>query len=300
MDSITDINARTQFAAVIGEPLGHSLSPVIYNTSFKEQDVNMVYLAFETSEADTIDRIEHLKALGVQGINITMPGKLAAMQTVDYLDRAAEYVQAVNMVTTDDSGQWVGYNTDGAGLWLAVKNRGIDLSGKRLVVYGSGATSRIIIAQAVLEGMKDISVVARNISEKDYLIQVCKALQADYPDLTLNLIDLADTVKVAVAVKQAEIIIQSTSVGMSNTKNQSILEDPSWLQADTLVMDVIYEQSETKFMKDAKAQGCQVIGGLDMLVFQAKFNYQLFAHREMPVDIVFATIEAQLAGKNNR
>ncbi|RPA63654.1 shikimate dehydrogenase [Aerococcus agrisoli] len=296
MDSITDINGTTQFAAVIGQPLSHSLSPIIYNTAFKTQDVNMVYLAFETSEAETIDRINHLKALGVQGINVTMPGKMAAMETVDSLDKAAAYVQAVNMITTNDDGQWIGYNTDGAGLWLAVKNRGVSLAGKRLVIFGSGATSRIILAQAVLEGMLDITVIARKIQEKDHLLTVAHALTSDYPELVLNLVDLADAPGVEEAVSKAEIVIQSTSVGMSGSKDQSILANAEWLQADTVVMDVIYEQMETTFMKQAKARGCKVIGGLDMLVFQAKLNYQLFAHRELPVDEVFRTIESRIHG----
>lgn len=295
MDSITDINGSTQFAAVIGQPLAHSLSPIIYNTSFKAQDVNMVYIAFETNEAETIERIEHLKALGVQGINITMPGKFAAMQTVDRLDAASQYVNAVNMITRDEAGQWVGYNTDGAGMWLAVKNRGVDLVGKRLVVYGSGATSRIIIAQAVIEGMTAISVVARNILEKDLLIQVCDALRADYPNIELQLIDLSAKDQVESAVKNAEIVIQSTSLGMAASQGQSILEDETWLQAGTVVMDVIYEPMETRFMQQAKSRNCLVIGGLDMLVYQAKLNYQLFAHREMPVEVVFDTIKKQLA-----
>lgn len=254
----------------------------------------MVYIAFETDEGETVDRIEHLKALGVQGINITMPGKVEAMKTVNRLDQAAAYVQAVNMITQDETGEWVGYNTDGAGLWLAVKNRGIDLPGKQLVVYGSGSTSRIIIAQAVLEGMMDITVIARNILEKDMLGRVCADLQADYPNLYLKLVDLNDSQQVEEQVKKAEIIIQSTSVGMSTSKDQSILENADWLQEGTVVMDVIYEQMETRFMQQAKNQGCYVIGGLDMLVFQAKLNYELFAHREMPVDIVFDTIKAQL------
>lgn len=299
MDSITDINGTTKFAAVIGQPLGHSLSPIIYNTSFKAQDVNIVYIAFETGEAETIERIEHLKALDVQGINITLPGKFAAMQTVDRLDAASQYVNAVNMITRDKNGQWVGYNTDGAGLWLAVKNRGVDLAGKRLVVYGSGATSRIIIAQAVIEGMTDISVVARNIQDKDLLIQVCKALRADYPTIDLKLIDLSEQDQVATAVRNAEIVIQSTSLGMAASQGQSILADEHWLQAGTVVMDVIYEPMETRFMQQAKARDCVVIGGLDMLVYQAKLNYQLFAHKEMPVQVVFDTVKAQLLAQKS-
>ena len=297
MDSITDINGTTKFAAVIWQPLSHSLSPIIYNTSFKAQDLNMVYIAFETGEDDTMDRIEHLKALDVQGINITMPGKFNAMQTVDRLDAAGQYVNAINMITRDDKGQWVGYNTDGAGLWLAIKNRGVELVGKRLVVYGSGATSRIIIAQAVIEGMTDISVVARNIQEKDLLIKLCDALRADYPQINLKLIDLSDQDHVGQAVKHAEIVIQSTSLGMGSSQGQSILADENWLQEGTVVMDVIYEPMETRFMQQAKARNCVVIGGLDMLVYQAKLNYQLFAHKEMPVQVVFDTIKGQLAAR---
>ena len=300
MDSITDINGTTKFAAMIGQPLSHSLSPIICNTSFKAQDLNMVYIAFETGEDDTMDRIEHLKALDVQGINITMPGKFNAMQTVDRLDAAGQYVNAINMITRDDNGQWIGYNTDGAGLWLAIKNRGVELVGKRLVVYGSGATSRIIIAQAVIEGMTDISVVARNIQEKDLLIKLCDALRADYPQINLKLIDLSDQDHVGQAVKHAEIVIQSTSLGMGSSQGQSILADENWLQEGTVVMDVIYEPMETRFMQQAKARNCVVIGGLDMLVYQAKLNYQLFAHKEMPVQVVFDTIKGQLAARKTK
>src|SRR5699024_10333846 len=250
----------------------------------------MVYIAFETGEDDTMDRIEHLKALDVQGINITMPGKFNAMQTVDRLDAAGQYVNAINMITRDDNGQWIGYNKTGYGLWLRKKN-------KRIANSRSGKTSRIIMDKDVIEGMTDISVVARNIQEKDLLIKLCDALRADYPQINLKLIDLSDQDHVGQAVKHAEIVIQSTSLGMGSSQGQSILADENWLQEGTVVMDVIYEPMETRFMQQAKARNCVVIGGLDMLVYQAKLNYQLFAHKEMPVQVVFDTIKGQLAAR---
>lgn len=286
MKEIQDINGRTEFAAVIGSPIGHSSSPAIYNTAFQEQGLNMVYLAFETPREETVQKIKALQELGVKGINCTMPCKEEALKCVDNLSEAARYVQAANMLVPNSDGTWTGYNTDGAGLWRSVKEEGVDIKGKRTLLFGSGGTTRAILAQAPAEGITDIKVVARHLERPLEIKDVIKRIERDYPEINIELVDLYGP-DLQAAVQQAEIIVQTTNVGMTATKDQSILPDENWLNPNAVCVDVIYEQPVTTFMKQAERRGCKVIGGLGMLVYQGAINYELFAGHVLPVDVVF-------------
>lgn len=294
MKTLIDIDAKTEIAAVIGYPLNHSLSPAIYNLGFMEHQLNMIYLGFETTKENTVQQIERLKGLKAKGINITMPGKVEAMKCVDRLDPVAYYVQAVNMITQDDNGDWVGYNTDGEGLWLAIKHHQVNPKDKKVVIYGSGSTSTVILAQAILEGVSEVSVVARSLNRPLYIKRVIDSLHKDYPQTIIRLIDLEESESVKEVISQSDIIIQSTSLGMCETSNQSILENADWLNPSTVCVDVVYEPTVTKFMKQAQSKGCYTIGGLDMLVYQAKRNFELFAHHSLPVDKIMTLLQNRM------
>lgn len=185
------------------------VTTLIYNTSFELDKLNLVYLAFETSEDETIDRIQALKSLNAIGINVTMPGKYQALQCVDELDQAAQYVQAINMLIPNN-GRWIGFNTDGKGFWNAVQQQDVLLKNQTVTIFGSGNTTRIILAQAALEGIKHINIIARNI----------------YRPL---------------AITNADILVQTTSVGMSPNTMQTVLENETWLNPNTVVCDIVYE-----------------------------------------------------------
>lgn len=274
MKYIRKINGASGLAAVIGSPIQHSKSPLIYNHSFEKDDLNLVYLAFETAKEETIHRIESLKNLDVIGINITMPGKYEALQCVDRLNLAAEYVQAVNMIVPDND-EWVGYNTDGEGFWNSVKQYDVTIVDKNITLYGSGNTTRIILAQAVIEGVKKVNVVARGIERPLEIKALIERLSYDYPETQIQLIDLMHTSEVEVAVREADVIVQTTSVGMTPNSEETILEDTNWLNPNTVVCDIVYEPRQTRFMEQAQSRGCLTIGGIEMLVHQAALNYSL-------------------------
>lgn len=282
MKLIKEITATTKFAAVIGQPLGHSLSPAIYNNSFVINNDNAVYLAFETSERLIVERINSLKSLGALGINITMPGKHEALKCVDRLDTVAAYVQAINTIVKQDN-EWVGYNTDGEGYWLSVKNDGVTLENKRLTLFGSGGTSGVILARAVVEGISYIDVVGRNLERQLKIKTIIKKILFDYPNVLINLIDLNNEDELRASLWHADIVVQTSSVGMSPDIDHSIIANNEWFNPKSLVSDVIYEPSETKFLRDAKARGCKVVGGgIHMLIGQASLNYQLYTGKKFP------------------
>lgn len=285
MKYIRDISATTGFAAVIGSPLSHSKSPLIYNTSFELDKLNLVYLAFETSEDETIDRIQALKSLNAIGINVTMPGKFQALQCVDELDQAAQYVQCINMLIPNN-GRWIGFNTDGKGFWNAVQQQDVLLKNQTVTIFGSGNTTRIILAQAALEGIKHINIIARNIHRPLAIKNVITSLKEDFPNIIINLIDSAVSREVKIAVTNADILVQTTSVGMSPNTMQTVLEDETWLNPNTVVCDIVYEPLMTQFIQQAQRRGCKVITGIDMLVHQAALNYTLMTGYQMNIEAI--------------
>lgn len=292
MTSIRDISATTKLAAVIGQPIKHSKSPAIYNYCFDHAGLNMVYLAFETSESETVDRIRQLQALGARGINVTMPGKVEALQCVSKLDPVARYVQAINMIVKENN-QWAGYNTDGKGFWGSVKAQGQELVDKKIVLFGSGSTARVILAQAVVEGSKQVTIIARGLERPLAIKDVIEQLEADYPTIKINLLDQQNEEQLKQALWEADIVVQTTSVGMSPHQDQSILKDSDWLNPNSFICDIVYEPRETLFLKQAKKRGCQTLGGIHMLVYQASFNYQLFTGEMMPVADVLSILESK-------
>ncbi|XJS11656.1 shikimate dehydrogenase family protein [Aerococcaceae bacterium WGS1372] len=289
MKYVKEINTQSKLAAVIGSPISHSLSPFIYNSNFENQNLNIIYMAFETSEADTVKRIESLKNLDVLGINITMPGKHVALQCCDQIDQVANYVKAINMLVKQND-QWIGYNTDGVGFWNSVKAKNYQIEGSKITLFGSGSTTRIILAQAVIEGASDISIIARNLNRKLEIKKVIERLKADYPQVKINLIDIEDQKIVKQVINQADIIVQTTNVGMKPNEQASLLEDPSWLNAKTLVCDIIYNPRETLIIQQAKEMQCQTLGGIYMLVHQAAINYQLMTGLEMDIQKTLSLI----------
>lgn len=291
MKYISDISATTKLAAVIGQPVKHSKSPAIYNHSFQADNIDAVYLAFETSEAETVDRIRALQSMDVLGINITMPGKHKALECVGHLDQVADYVQAVNTIVKNDD-EWIGYNTDGEGYWLSVRNDGVELSNKKAVLFGSGGTTRVILARAAIEGLQQVDIIARDLARPLTIKAIIRRLAADYPQMQVNLIDSENTQQVKAALWAADIVVQTTSVGMTPQTEATILPDSDWLNPQSIVSDVIYQPRETLFLKQAKARGCKIAGGgLKMLVAQGSLNYQLFTGLPLPIASVLDVID---------
>lgn len=293
MKFIKEINGKSRMAAVIGSPIHHSKSPLIYNSCFEMDNLNIVYLAFETSQKETISRIEALKNLNVSGINITMPGKLEAIKCVDRLDLAAQYVQAVNMIVLENN-EWVGYNTDGEGFWNAVKAHHVMIKSKKVTIFGSGNTTRVILTQAVLEGVSEVNVIARNIERPLEIKTVIAQLKSDYPNTKISLIDLGESEKVQNIMINTEILVQTTSVGMSPNPMNSILENEDWLNPNCVVCDIVYDPRKTLLMHQAEAKGCKIIGGIEMLVHQAALNYTLITGLKMNTEKILNIMNKNL------
>ena len=155
------ISGHTKLYCLIGSPVGHSGSPAMYNYSFERTGIDAAYLAFNIPLEETEKAVQALKTLGVGGFNVTMPDKTAVASYLDALSPAAKLIGACNTVTVGEDGRLTGHNTDGMGFVRNLREHGIEVKGKRLVVLGAGGAATAICVQAALDGAAEIAIFNR-------------------------------------------------------------------------------------------------------------------------------------------
>ncbi len=280
-----DIDARTQFCGVIGNPVGHSLSPAIHNAAFRKLGLNFVYLAWQV---ETIgDAIKGLRALGnFRGASVTIPHKLAAIPFLDHVELTAQRIGAINTIVAE-KGKLTGYNTDATGALRALREGGAELKGRRIVVLGSGGAARAIaFALAVESNAEKLTLLGVDDPERTSLAQDLRT-QAT---LTVEDFHLDETTLQRV-LPNAQVLIHCTPVGMSPNADTTCIP-PSLLHADLSVMDIVYNPLETRLLKDAKRAGCRTIPGLEMFLNQAVTQFEFWTNQSAPVDVMRAVLES--------
>ena len=280
-----DIDARTQFCGVIGNPVGHSLSPAIHNAGFRKLGLNFVYLAWQV---ETIgDAVKGLRALGsFRGASVTIPHKVAAIPFLDHVEMTAQRIGAINTIVAE-KGELTGYNTDATGALSALKEGGVELKGRRIVVLGSGGAARAIaFALAIESGVDKLTLLGIDDSERTGLAQEIRTQAA----LTVEDFHL-DEATLRRVLPDAQVLIHCTPVGMS-PKADSTCVPASLLHADLSVMDIVYNPLETRLLKDAKRAGCRTIPGLEMFLNQAVAQFELWTNQPAPVDVMRAVLES--------
>lgn len=268
----------TRVAGVIGDPIRHSLSPVLHNAAFRALELDWIFLAFEVPEGEAAGAVAGMRALGLDGLSVTKPHKAAVATLVDRLSPTAEHLNAVNTVTRQGT-VLVGENTDGLGFLDALRlDQGFDPAGRRCVVRGAGGAGRAVILALAQAGAADVVVVAGRSLEK-------AATGAA----------LAGTVgRVARAEEAAEadLVVNATSLGMAGEAAEAVL-DPSLLGPGQLVVDLVYPV--TPFVEAARRRGATAVNGLGMLIHQAAHAFRMWTGEEPPTGVMSAAVLAALA-----
>ena len=276
----------TQVYGVIGNPIGHSMSPAIFNESFRALGIDAVYLAFKVDDIETF--IHAYKRIGVLGYSVTIPHKQSVLPLMDKVDGLVERVGAMNTVVNRD-GKLEGYNTDllaaVSGIEEAVRAQSrvsgeqCPLKGKTALMIGAGGAGR-----AIAFGLKDrgaqLTIVNRTASKAELLAADvgCKwRPMADLRQLT------------------ADILVNSTSVGMHPHEDASPAPDDI-LRPGMVVFDAVYNPIETKLLREAKARGCTTVSGFDMFVKQAAAQFELWFGRQAPVHVMAKVVRERLGG----
>ena len=274
------IDGYTRLAAVVANPIKHSISPFIHNSAFEATNTNGVYLAWEVDATELAETVANIRRYQMYGINLSMPYKEQVIPYMDQLSEEACLIGAVNTVVNRE-GTLIGYNTDGKGFFKSLPS--FKISKKRMVLLGAGGAAKAILAQAILDGVSQISVFVRSSSmekTRPYLEKIQNAT-----GFRVDLFALEDGQNLQDSITQADLLVNATSVGMDGSSQP--IPTSIVLPEKLLVADVIYQPFETPFLKWARNQGNQSINGLGMLLYQAAEAFELWTGKEMPTDQIW-------------
>ncbi len=249
---------------IIGNPVAHSLSPVMHNAAFKALKVNAVYKLFPLIDREELALfMEDLKEENnpIFGLNVTVPYKQDVLPYLDSIDPLAEKIGAVNTLVVDHHRKVHGFNTDGPGFLSHLTELDFDIGGKRVAIIGAGGTTRAIISVLCLlpEGPERVTLYNRTRGNADALVaEIGKKIKADIVTVVDDPEDLN--------IELADLLINTTNVGMNAA--DPLLIDPASLHKDMLVYDVVYSPAETRLLAEARLKDAQTANGLGMLFYQ--------------------------------
>lgn len=286
------VDARTRLFAVLGWPVAHSLSPVLHNAALRAVGYNAVYVACAVPPASLGAAMDGVRALGIDGVNITVPHKEAVMAHLDWVDPAATEVGAVNTVVNRD-GRLLGYNTDGAGFLAALEEAGFAPAGCAALVLGAGGAGRSVAVALARAGARRLWIANRTLERAVMLAGAVARLPG--AAATVEALPLDHDALRAIA-PEADLVVNCTSVGLGrHGAAQSPWDGFRFLRPGTLVMDLIYNPERTAFLAGAEAAGLRAVNGLGMLVHQAALAWERWFGRPGPVEVMRAAARAALA-----
>lgn len=281
------IDGHTKLYALIGSPVGHSGSPAMYNYSFEKLGINSAYLAFDVPLEKTEEAVDALRALHAGGFNVTMPCKTAVAELVDRLSPAAELVGACNTVVVEEDGTLTGHITDGVGFVRDLKEHGVEIKDKKIVLLGTGGAATAIAVQAALDGVSRIAIFNRKdefFANGERTVEKIKNAVPSIGDVFIE--DLEDTDLLEKVIGESDILINATRAGMSPLENVMPVPE-TCLRPELAVADVVYNPRETLLIRKAKEAGCRAaVGGIGMLLWQGAAAFELYTGQEMPAQEV--------------
>ena len=279
MKDIISISTSTQFCAVIGNPVAHSLSPAIHNAAYDHLGLDFVYVASKVG--DLKSALAGVRALSnFRGLSVTIPHKIEIIKYVDEISVADKAIGSINTVIHKGD-KLIGIGTDGPGAMKALVDGGVEIAGRNVLILGAGGASRSISFTLAMRA-RPAQITLLDINE-----QLLKALKSDLISGTKAVIEaeLLTDKALADAMKRADIIINCTSIGMHPKEDTSLIP-PKLFRPGQIVFDIVYTPLETKLIKDAKFCGLKVIPGVEMFINQAALQFEHFTGVKAPVEVM--------------
>ncbi|RME91217.1 MAG: shikimate dehydrogenase [Candidatus Hydrogenedentota bacterium] len=300
------IDAKTRKFGIIGYPLGHSLSPAMHNAAFEALNMNAVYLPFPVK--NLVGLKHSLRQLGVEGVSVTIPYKVRVRRIVDTLDPLAIQIGSINTMVFDPKGLLRGYNTDGIGAVRALNNHGFNITGKKILILGSGGSARAIAFSLLQEKPKMLAIASRNEKTAKSILRSLSVVKKK-PDLRFYHFH---SKKKKYARKQVfthiqkeifvgkeqlqefDLIIHTTPLGMKgHSEGQCLLQEED-IFSHQLVFDIVYNPLQTPLLKLAKKRKADVLTGEKMLLYQGVAQFELFTGEKAPVTIMEKALQVEL------
>ena len=268
------INAKTNLIGIIGNPVGHSLSPIIHNYLFELLDLNYAYLAFDVQPDLLADAVHGLIALGARGFNVTVPHKEKIMTLVDHVEKNAQIIGAINTILVENN-KTIGYNTDVTGFKKSIEEAGFCTQDKIVTVLGAGGAARAAIIGLIELGAKEVNIINRNEEKTQVIIDSYKVNGIN----NIKNVSLKDSYE---AINESKLIVNATSVGMKGYLPNETPIPSEYFTTGMWVCDLVYNPLETIFLSEARKRGCHIINGLHMLVHQGADAFKIWTDVDPP------------------
>ena len=252
---------------IVGNPVGHSVSPPMQAAGFAERGIDATYVTFEPAESEIERAIDGAAALGIAGLNVTIPFKQDVFEIVEP-DPLAARIGAVNTVAFPEAGQPQGYNTDAAGVTRSFEHHDVAIDDREAVIVGAGGAGRAA-AFALADAGADVHIANRTVERAAELAGEVDGASSGGLD------------SLAEAVPSADLLVNATSVGMEEDKTPVPAE---LLHEGLAVLDAVYTPRETRLLRDADASGATTIQGLRMLLFQGVEAFEIWTDADAPIE----------------
>lgn len=276
------IDGHTKLYGLLAHPAAHSLSPAMHNFAFDQQQLNARYLAFDVTVDTLPTAVDAIRALHIGGVNLSMPLKQAVIPLLDHVSDFAQKAHSVNTIVNRD-GELYGYSTDGVGVVQALRAH-VELPQAKVLIFGAGGAAESAALALSDAGVGQLTLCNRHVATAQSL--------AERLGGSAQALALADEDAVCEAVRIADVVINATSLGMQQQRALTPLPAKASLQADQVVLDMVYDPLTTTFLTQAQQAGVKTcLNGLSLLVAQGAASFELWTGKQMPV----AQVEALLA-----
>lgn len=264
-----NINGRTRTCGLIGNPVEHTLSPLIHNTLAARLGQELVYVPFHVEHGKMAEAVRGADALNILGLNVTVPYKSEVIAHLAEIDELARNIGAVNTLVRTVDG-YKGYNTDMEGLYRAMASEGIRITGEQIILLGAGGAARAVAWLCASKGAERVYLLNRTQDKAETIAEEVNAVAGREVIRPMKLADHA-------AIPQGKYLaIQGTSVGLSPNDEDVVIADSAFYEKVHTGFDLIYNPWETKFMRLVKAHGGRAYNGLKMLLYQGVIAYELW------------------------
>lgn len=287
------ISGKTRICGIIGDPIEHTMSPVMHNAAFNQLGIDYLYVPFRVRKEELGKAVEGMRALNIRGLNVTIPHKVAVIPFLDELDPLAEKINAVNTIANDE-GILTGYNTDATGFLQALLDREVEPEGKNMVILGAGGASRAI--SFILAERGAHLIILNRLLELDWAEELASRISQIFTK-EVEALELTDENLVKV-LEKADILVNATSVGMSPNVDE-IPVPANLLKPSLIVFDIVYNPIKTRLLREAEAAGAETISGLDMLVWQGALAFEKWTGLKAPVELMKKEAIKVLEGHEN-
>lgn len=264
-----EIDGKTRTCGLIGNPVEHTLSPLIHNTLAKRRGHNLVYVPFEVGEGRVNEAVRGAYALNILGMNVTVPYKSEVIESLVEVDTLAKQIGAVNTLVRTDAG-FKGYNTDMSGLCRAMESEGIRIKGEEIILLGAGGAARAVAYLCAAHNAAKVYLLNRTLKKAQKIAEEVNG--AFEKDIIVPML-LSDYVKLP---ERKFLAIQGTSVGLAPHDEDVIIEDAAFYRRIHTGFDLIYKPFTTKFMRLVEEAGGEAYNGLKMLLYQGIDAYELW------------------------